>query len=205
MRSAGNFSPEWGYLAPAPSFLRTVRVVVVATAIGATAGAGVVLSLVEHPAPEVGTAAVGAHAIVTSAQAATGPGETATRMPAQPRPVIATQSPQIPAPQVSAPQIPAVSSQSVSPSATSAAPAPQSGPGVAALTEGTPSNDAAPAETPDQASVAPVEELPQKKSAAKHAWPPYPANAKNKPTSGIGTVLRHLFTAHAGASYYPNR
>jgi len=200
MRSAGNFSPEWGYLAPVPSFLRTVRVVVVATAIGATAGAGVVLSLVEHPAPEVGTAAVAAHAIVTSAQAATGPGETATRMPAQPRPVIATQSPQIPAP-----QIPAVSSQSVSPSATSAAPALQSVPGVAALTEGTPSTDAAPAETPDQASAAPTEELPQKKSAAKHPWPPYPANAKNKPTPGMGTVLRHLFTAHSGTAYYPNR
>ena len=50
MRSAGNFSPEWGYLAPAPSFMRTARVVVVATAIGATAGAGVVLSLLDRPA-----------------------------------------------------------------------------------------------------------------------------------------------------------
>ena len=39
MRSAGNFSPEWGYLAPAPSFMRTARVVLVATAVGATAGA----------------------------------------------------------------------------------------------------------------------------------------------------------------------
>ena len=50
MRSAGNFSPEWGYLAPAPSFMRTARIVVVATAIGAIAGAGVVLSLVDRPA-----------------------------------------------------------------------------------------------------------------------------------------------------------
>ncbi len=49
MRSAGNFSPEWGYLAPAPSFMRTARIVVVATAIGATAGAGVVLSLRRPP------------------------------------------------------------------------------------------------------------------------------------------------------------
>ncbi len=48
MRSTGNFSPEWGYLAPAPSILRTMRVVLVATAVGATAGAGVVLSLVDH-------------------------------------------------------------------------------------------------------------------------------------------------------------
>ena len=42
MRFAGNFHPEWGYLAPAPNFMRTARVVVVATAIGATAGAAVV-------------------------------------------------------------------------------------------------------------------------------------------------------------------
>jgi hypothetical protein len=50
MRYAGNFHPEWGYLAPAPGFMRSARVAVVATAIGATAGAGVVLSLVDRPA-----------------------------------------------------------------------------------------------------------------------------------------------------------
>ena len=45
MRHAMNFHPEWGCLAPAPSFLRTIRTVLVATAVGATAGGGVVLSL----------------------------------------------------------------------------------------------------------------------------------------------------------------
>jgi hypothetical protein len=45
MPFGGNFHPEWGALAPAPSFMRTARIVAVATAIGATAGAGVVLSL----------------------------------------------------------------------------------------------------------------------------------------------------------------
>jgi hypothetical protein len=70
MRSAGNFNSEWGYLAPAPSFMRTARVVLVATAIGATAGAAVVLSLIDRPSPERGrTAAIAAHAIVTSVQA----------------------------------------------------------------------------------------------------------------------------------------
>ncbi len=49
----GIFQPEWGYPASAPSFIRTARVVLVATAIGATAGAGVILSLVERPAAEV--------------------------------------------------------------------------------------------------------------------------------------------------------
>src|ERR1700722_19338948 len=71
MRSAGNFSPEWGYLAPVPSFMRTARVVLVATAVGATAGAGVVLSLADHPAADGVKTSIAAHAIVTSAQAAT--------------------------------------------------------------------------------------------------------------------------------------
>ncbi len=38
MRSTSNFHPEWGYLAPAPSFMRTARLVLLATAIGGTAG-----------------------------------------------------------------------------------------------------------------------------------------------------------------------
>jgi hypothetical protein len=50
----GNFRPEWGYLAPADSFIRTARIVLVATAVGATASGGVVLSLVERPAAEAG-------------------------------------------------------------------------------------------------------------------------------------------------------
>jgi hypothetical protein len=57
MSQSGNFNPEWGYLAPAPSFLRTVRVVLVATAVGVVAGAGVVFSLVGHPAEEIAVAA----------------------------------------------------------------------------------------------------------------------------------------------------
>ena len=72
MRSAGNFSPEWGYLAPAPSFARTARVVLVATAIGATAGAGVVLSLLDRPS-EPEKSPVAARAIVTSVRAAAVP------------------------------------------------------------------------------------------------------------------------------------
>ncbi len=52
MRFADNFNPEWGYLAPAPSFMRTARVALVAAAIGATSGAAVVLALIDHPAAE---------------------------------------------------------------------------------------------------------------------------------------------------------
>ena len=51
-----SFHPEWGCLAPAPSFLRTMRTVLVATAVGATAGGGVVLTLVGHSAGQTSVA-----------------------------------------------------------------------------------------------------------------------------------------------------
>lgn len=57
MLPAGNFNLEWGYLAPAPSFLRTVRLVVVAAAIAATASAAVVFALMRQPAAEESIAA----------------------------------------------------------------------------------------------------------------------------------------------------
>jgi hypothetical protein len=57
MHRAGNFNLEWGYLAPAPSFLRTVRLVAVASAIAATASAAVVFALVRQPPAEESIAA----------------------------------------------------------------------------------------------------------------------------------------------------
>ena len=67
MRSAGNFHPEWGYLAPAPSFMRTLRIALVATAIGATAAAAVVVSLVARPGSGGADSSIAAHALVTGA------------------------------------------------------------------------------------------------------------------------------------------
>jgi hypothetical protein len=52
MRQIMTFHPEWGCLAPAPSVTRTVRSVLVATAVGATAGAGVVFAFVDHSVGE---------------------------------------------------------------------------------------------------------------------------------------------------------
>lgn len=66
MRSAGNFHPEWGYLAPAPSFMRSVRIALVATAIGATAGAVVVVSLMDRPGANDDNSSIAAHALVTT-------------------------------------------------------------------------------------------------------------------------------------------
>ena len=53
MRHAGNFNPD----APAPNFLRTVRVLVVAAVIGAMASAAVVFSLTDRPVAETSVAA----------------------------------------------------------------------------------------------------------------------------------------------------
>jgi hypothetical protein len=50
MRNNANFHPEWGYLAPAPRFIRTVRVVLIATAVGAAIGGVVGFSWIGHPA-----------------------------------------------------------------------------------------------------------------------------------------------------------
>ena len=229
MRSAGNFSPEWGYLAPAPSFLRTARVVIVATAVGATAGAAVVLSLVERPVVEADRTP--AHAIVTSVQAspiAAPPQPTATaitssvalplpapapriveraapvQMPVQPEPAIA-----VPV----TPPGPPIATQSAS--VTTEPPA-AVGPGETMMSRAAevvgPQPDAsagtAPlAEPPIEASRSEVMESsiiatePAKKT--KHASvQPISAGPKSKPKPAptLGSVLKNLFGTHTAAS-----
>jgi hypothetical protein len=76
MHRAKNFHPEWGRVAGANSFRRTIQIVVVATAIGATAGGGVVLSLVDFP---TGQTSLAAHTLVA-------PVQTAMSAPVQPNP-----------------------------------------------------------------------------------------------------------------------
>jgi hypothetical protein len=256
MRSAKNFSPEWGYLAPAPSLARTARVVLVATAIGATAGAGVVLSLVERPAeaqkmpiaaraivtsvretavpsatPTVSTAALSSPAIAVSAVPASAPiaasapppapkpsaARTAARAmpraanppPAAPPSTVATATPALvptasaaPAPSAPAPlsagnstPTPAASATSAnanvsvaaaSSSATTAAIGPSVAPQAA---------DAAPASEPESPSIIAPETLSPKK-AKRHA--------SSKAAPGLGSILRRLFVAHSGRSYYPH-
>ena len=57
MRHGSNFNPEWGYVAPAPGFMRTARLIVMAAIIGATAGAAIVFSLLDRPVAEESVAA----------------------------------------------------------------------------------------------------------------------------------------------------
>ena len=58
----GQFHPEWGFLAPRRNFLGTIRVVLIASAIGALSGGGIVLWM-EGGAPE-DTGSVAARTLV---------------------------------------------------------------------------------------------------------------------------------------------
>ncbi len=255
MRSGGNFNPEWGYLAPAPSFLRTARIVVVATAIGATAGAGVVLTLAgsgntSAPLADAGKSLVVVRSMMQPVQAATtersvapfattaapvatpvvapqpvlsnAQAEQASAQPPQanPQPPKGTLVPPPPAAQVSPP----ASSESRA-AYTSAAPA-----SVAALAEIPPVTDVLPVPsgnkvlfTPDQTGAAKLSGKPPAAGPASQASAAQPqapgaqspqaaqapqaagTSVKKKPEEhGIAPLLRHLFTARDGTSYYPN-
>jgi hypothetical protein len=136
MRHVGNFNPEWGYLSPAPSLLRTARVFVVAVVIGATASAAVVFSLMDRPAAET---SVAARTLVLSAEPSqpARAAQHAAQQPLQPArgaPTLRSESPGAIAPQAAA----VAAHASITPSATTesgAAPIPQGPPAMAALAE----------------------------------------------------------------------
>jgi hypothetical protein len=136
MRHVGNFNPEWGYLSPAPTLLRTARVFVVAVVIGATASAAVVFSLMDRPAAET---SVAARTLVLSVEPSQ-PAREAQRTAQPPLNSARTaQAPRSESPGTAMPQVAAVAGHaSIAPSATSesgAAPTPQGPPAMAALAE----------------------------------------------------------------------
>jgi len=234
MRAGGNFHPEWGYLAPAPSFMRTARIVAVATAIGATAGAAVVLSLAgssgnggiaandEKSLVVVHSFVQPAEAAPVVAQQAAPPDATAPVIVPSPPPAAAGASSNVnvqasvqpangslmllpPAGRVSPPA--ASESRSVS---TPAVPA-----SVAALAEIPPATDTSAASTASQVTFAPDQtgaardggKKPRSTDQAQQRGPQIAAaTAKRRPDEphGFGPLLRHLFSARAGSSYYPN-
>jgi hypothetical protein len=136
MRHIGNFNPEWGYLSPAPSLLRTARVFVVAVAIGATASAAVVFSLMDRPAAET---SVAARTLVLSAEPSQAAREAQRTAQQPPNSARAAQAPRSESPATAVPQVAAVAAHaSIAPSATNepgAAPSPQGSPAMAALAE----------------------------------------------------------------------
>jgi hypothetical protein len=219
MRSAGNFSPEWGYLAPAPSFMRTARIVVVATAIGAIAGAGVVLSLVDRPVANNDQASVDAPAVVSSVEAAPATGAASNDAAAGSSAAPVNVSTAAPARVLSAAS---VASRAVNPPTNVPAenpdvgraadvgrsadsgkanvyPAPKPVQGMAALSDGSPASDGAPADAAYGAMGTP-DGSAQTQKIQHHVADPF---AASKPPA-LGTVLRHLFSAHNGNSYFPN-
>lgn len=208
MRCAGNFHPEWGYFAPAPSFMRTVRIALVATAVGATAGAGVVVSLVERPAADVGDTPIAAHALVTSVQAVAP--EVVSASPVDKPAVAQAQAQaQVPVPvpvQAEAPvqaqaQVPvqpqaqpAVESQMSPPTGGPAqsvgareaitTSTPQAPASVAAPVEVPPATEASPTQARDEATVAPDAAPAQKKATKKHRSAGYDAFRRRHANDG---------------------
>jgi hypothetical protein len=151
MRHAGNFNPEWGCLAPAPGFMRTLRIILVAAAVGASAGAAVVFSLIERPAAET---SVAARTLVQASAAST------------------SESVQAPAPEYrQSPQPPAGNrTDTVAAAESRTSSTPQGPASVAALAEAPAATDSAPA--PASKDVTPSEATPvQKKVAKKHSAP----------------------------------
>ena len=136
MRHAGNFNPEWGYLVPAPNFLRTTRLFVVAAAIGATASAAVVFSLMDRPAAET---SVAARTLVQPVEPAL-PARSAplvAQLQTQSEPASVSQTHRADAPSAMRPQGAAVAAHAISPvaSESGAASTTQSPPIAAVLAE----------------------------------------------------------------------
>ncbi len=183
MRFAGNFNPEWGYLAPAPSFIRTLRTAVVAAAVGATAGAAVVFSLADHPAVEE---SVAARTLARPADFAV----TAAPSQAQAKAVAQGQSA----------MLPPASAVAVSPSASGsgASSTIQRPASIAALAE----TPAATAAAPPQA-VAPTPAAPslQKKRAKRHRSAPRPAEAYGDAKGPLALLRSFSARAMTGSSW----
>jgi hypothetical protein len=218
MRSAGNFHPEWGCLAPAPGFMRTVRIALVATAIGATAGAVVVVSLVERPGANDDNSSIAAHALVTSTPIIVAAPVVAAAPVGKAAPASAVQAPiqaKVPAPA----QATALAAEPAS------KPVPVAAPSASRASVGSPPSAAEPAgvasvaATPPMAEAVPAAAVPEEaapdgkkalikkrraESYATHRWQSA-ADAKKRwrDNSGFGPLLR-LFSFRTGSSPFAN-
>jgi hypothetical protein len=209
MRRAGNFNPEWGYLAPAPSFMRTARIVIVSAAVGATAGTAVVFSLVDRPAAEE---SVAARTLAQPVAAASTP----ISLPAAAQVQAPTQGQkQSPPPQVQADAQSALRGRSVmlspangraeSPAASesSTSSTAQDPASMAALAEVPAATDAAPAQAPDEMVTAPDAMPVQKKVTKKHVtWRSAP-RAEQASSRGPLALLRSFTGRNTTAAHPP--
>jgi hypothetical protein len=166
MGFAGNFHPEWGYLAPAPSFMRTARIVLVATTVGATAGAGMVFSLVDRPATAGGETSIAARTLARPVEAASTPLSTPQAAQVSAQAAVQTQSTK---PSVANGQEEVIAASESSAGSTAQPPA-----GIAALIEVPAPTNAAPAKAaavtmPAAGMASATGPVPvQKKATKKH-------------------------------------
>jgi hypothetical protein len=85
--------PEWGFVAPPANFIHAVRIGLVAAAVGATIGAGVVLSLVDSSSNQTSVAARTLQAPLTPVSAQVNPEAAITATSDAPGKATATLSP----------------------------------------------------------------------------------------------------------------
>jgi len=146
MRRAKNVHPEWGYVPAANRFL-------VAVAIGAIAGGGVVLSLVDVP---TGQASVAAHTLAVPVQAPIGTSEAARP---HPQPIVESTMDSGADDRLGA----AVNESSTSPKMVELA-------GIAPLTDVGPNDASVKVATPPSAAAAPAEnKMTKNRRIARHA------------------------------------
>jgi len=147
MSSNREFDLEWGYLAPArPDIHRTTRIALVSAAVGATASAAVVLSLVDRPVAEEPSVAV--HTLAPAEPAATPARAPSQRVQLQvPAQATGPEAKQAAATAPATP-IPANAAPSAAPSEPTASSTVQQPSNMAAVTEAPAVTDAPPAIEP---------------------------------------------------------
>jgi hypothetical protein len=194
MRSAGNLHPEWGYGAPEPSFMRTARVALVATVIGAIGGAAVVVSLVQ-PGSNGNNTPIAPHVLVTGVPLATtpaAPAKTVAQEPDHPNPAQANAS--SPEPDIVSASKPSAAGDAREPNGTmtpTGAPTPG---GTAASPETLPTTQAAVASPPATARTDAGPETSPKKSTTKKS-----RSARSDDRKRWGRVQqRRLFDQYGG-------
>jgi hypothetical protein len=190
MRSSGSFHPEWGYLAPRPSFLRTCRIVLVSTAVGLAAGAAVAVSLVDHPAAE--RSVMVEPSVTDAAQATPLPAARISPVPAPNSPALTPAGPQ--------PAIDAQGAEAVPAPPPNPAP---SAPSAPVTTAGLPAAPLAPAATAES-SMQDAGSATVPTPAERPAAPVHVAHARKKPANNLVDRRQDYFPDDRNARNYQN-
>jgi hypothetical protein len=203
MRDSTNFHPEWGYLAPTQGFIRTARVALVTTAVGAIVGAGVGFSWISHQVTETSVAARTLVRPIDASSSRTNASPQATQMK-----VLQPTQQQSPLPLASSGQPTSTPSSSES----SASPPTQAPEGIAALPEAPSGTDApvkaATAAPPAAAEAPSVDVTPMKKKVTKKPhviWRYASCGEAHGHVRGEHFRRGSYYTSVARGGYYPGR